>query len=150
MVPVPAPPGAASCGRRVAESPWQRRSRGQGDGAIAEAVADARSRVRSRRVDSAAAASPAAQPSPREAARRLFLERSAVTLGQTWAEEWRANLRREGRPAAGGWPGTLREARVRVERFLLSRDVAPQDGRRHRGRSRKSAFRFSLSGPWQE
>ena len=43
-----------------------------------------------------------------------------MTLGQTWAEEWRADLRREGRPAAGGWPGTLREARVRVERFLLS------------------------------
>jgi hypothetical protein len=61
-----------------------------------------------------------AQPKPREAARRLFLERSAVTLGQTWAEEWRADLRREGRPAAGGWPGTLREARVRVERFLLA------------------------------
>ena len=61
-----------------------------------------------------------AQPRPREAARRLFLERSAVTLGQTWAEEWRADLRREGRPAAGGWPGTLREARVRVERFLLA------------------------------
>lgn len=65
-------------------------------------------------------AAAAAQPRPREAARRLFLERSAVTLGQTWAEEWRADLRREGRPAAGGWPGTLREARVRVERFLLS------------------------------
>jgi hypothetical protein len=67
-----------------------------------------------------AAQAAASSPKPREAARRLFLERSAVTLGQTWAEEWRADLRREGRPAAGGWPGTLREARVRVERFLLA------------------------------
>jgi len=57
-------------------------------------------------------------PSPKEA-RRLFLERSAITLGRTWAEERRSELRREGRLAAGGWPGTLREARLRVDRFLL-------------------------------
>jgi hypothetical protein len=50
--------------------------------------------------------------------RRLFLEQSAVTLGRRWAEQWRDDLRREGRPAAGGWPGTLREARARVERHL--------------------------------
>jgi hypothetical protein len=51
--------------------------------------------------------------------RRLFLDQSAVTLGQSWADQWRDDLRREGRPAAGGWPGTLREARVRVEHHLL-------------------------------
>ncbi len=52
--------------------------------------------------------------------RRLFLEQSAVTLGQSWADQWRDDLHREGRPAAGGWPGTLREARVRVEHHLLT------------------------------
>lgn len=90
--------------------------------AAAEAEAEADSDVTSSITPPAglAAVVAAAQPRPREAARRLFLERSAVTLGQTWAEEWRADLRREGRPAAGGWPGTLREARVRVERFLLA------------------------------
>jgi hypothetical protein len=55
----------------------------------------------------------------REAARRLFLEQSAVALGQTWAEQWRQDLHREGRRAAGGWPGTLREARARVRRSIL-------------------------------
>jgi hypothetical protein len=56
---------------------------------------------------------------PREEARRLSLERSAITLGRTWAEERRRELRAEGRLAAGGWPGTVREARLRVDRFLL-------------------------------
>jgi hypothetical protein len=50
--------------------------------------------------------------------RGMFLEDSAVSLGRSWAEQWRDDLRREGRPAAGGWPGTLREARARVEQHL--------------------------------
>ncbi len=57
-----------------------------------------------------------------EAAR--FTE-SAIALGQTWAEERRAELHREGRRASGGWPGTLREARLRVER-LLSGKLSPR------------------------
>lgn len=57
--------------------------------------------------------------SARTAERRTFIEQSAIALGQTWAERWRQDLHREGRPAAGGWPGTLREARTRVERTLL-------------------------------
>lgn len=52
-------------------------------------------------------------------ARRAFIEQSAVALGQTWAARWRQDLQREGRPAAGGWPGTLREARIYVERALF-------------------------------
>lgn len=56
---------------------------------------------------------------PAEVERRRFIEESAIALGQTWAEGWRQDLHREGRPAAGGWPGTLREARTRVERALL-------------------------------
>lgn len=59
-------------------------------------------------------------PKSRAEMRRLFLEQSAITLGQSWADQWRDDLRREGRPAAGGWPGTLREARVRVEHHLLA------------------------------
>src|SRR4051812_23658178 len=47
-------------------------------------------------------------------ARRAFITRSATALGRSWGERWREELRREGRPAAGGWPGTLREARSRV------------------------------------
>ena len=63
---------------------------------------------------------PAIAPKSRAELRRLFLEQSAITLGQSWADQWRDDLRREGRPAAGGWPGTLREARVRVEHHLLA------------------------------
>ena len=54
-----------------------------------------------------------------KAERLRVIEESAIALGQTWAEGWRRDLHREGRPAAGGWPGTLREARTRVERALL-------------------------------
>lgn len=50
--------------------------------------------------------------------RHRFIEQSAIAIGQTWAVGWRRDLHREGRPAAGGWPGTLREARMRVEQTL--------------------------------
>ncbi len=63
---------------------------------------------------------PVVAPKSRAEVRRLFIEQSAITLGQSWADQWRDDLRREGRPAAGGWPGTLREARVRVEHHLLA------------------------------
>jgi hypothetical protein len=66
------------------------------------------------------APAPLVAPKSRAELRRLFLEQSAITLGQSWADQWRDDLRREGRPAAGGWPGTLREARVRVEHHLLA------------------------------
>ena len=67
---------------------------------------------------------PAIEPAPEldldpvAAARRAFLEEAAVALGRSWAEGWREELRREGRPAAGGWPGTMREARSCVERAI--------------------------------
>ncbi len=51
---------------------------------------------------------------------------SAVALGRTWAEEQRASLHREGRAASGGWPGTLREARMRVERLLQQAKLPPR------------------------
>lgn len=83
-----------------------------GDGVVATKVAlfDAVSKP----------AAPVVAPKSRAELRRMFLEQSAITLGQSWADQWRDDLRREGRPAAGGWPGTLREARVRVEHHLLA------------------------------
>jgi hypothetical protein len=51
--------------------------------------------------------------------RQTFLDRSVAGLGHGWADHMREELRREGRSAAGGWPGTMREARTRVERLLL-------------------------------
>jgi len=42
------------------------------------------------------------------------LERAVEAAGHAWAIEWADALRREGRAVAGGWPGTLSEARVRV------------------------------------
>ncbi len=42
------------------------------------------------------------------------LERAADALGKSWAFSWADALVAEGRPVAGGWPGTLREARARV------------------------------------
>jgi hypothetical protein len=55
-----------------------------------------------------------------EEPRRELLERGAVAVGLRWAEEQRLQLHREGRPAAGGWPGTLREARLRTQRFFTA------------------------------
>jgi hypothetical protein len=52
--------------------------------------------------------------------RRELLEKGAVAVGLRWAEEQRLELHREGRPAAGGWPGTLREARFRTQRFFAA------------------------------
>ncbi|WP_434042725.1 MULTISPECIES: hypothetical protein [Sorangium] len=49
------------------------------------------------------------------AARRAIIEQSADSLGRTWADGCRRELLQEGRRATGGWPGTLREARARVE-----------------------------------
>jgi hypothetical protein len=67
-------------------------------------------------VTNAAAVMPAADVDPKAAARRAFIDETATALGRRWAEGRRAELLREGRPAAGGWPGTLREARGCVER----------------------------------
>jgi hypothetical protein len=70
------------------------------------------------------AAIPAPEPEPepdadaKAASRRVFLEETAAAIGRRWAEERREALRLEGRPAAGGWPGTLREARSCVDRAL--------------------------------
>lgn len=70
-----------------------------------------------------AGAPPEQDGAPRDVApvteRSRFIEQSAIAVGQTWARQWRHDLHREGRPAAGGWPGTLREARTQVAHALL-------------------------------
>ncbi len=44
--------------------------------------------------------------------RGLLLEAVASTASRQWVEQWRNLLRGQGRPLAGGWPGTLPEARA--------------------------------------
>lgn len=46
--------------------------------------------------------------------RSALLKRVSAELGSTWAAAMCDNTRREGRVVAGGWPGTLLEARGRV------------------------------------
>lgn len=46
--------------------------------------------------------------------RREILQRVPLSLGSTWAASVCETMRREGRVIAGGWPGTLLEARGRV------------------------------------
>ncbi len=41
-------------------------------------------------------------------------ESQIANLGRRWAESVRESLADEGRPACGGWPGTVSEARARV------------------------------------
>ncbi|HET9956198.1 MAG TPA: hypothetical protein VFQ61_16940 [Polyangiaceae bacterium] len=42
------------------------------------------------------------------------LERAVESVGEAWAQDFAQSLKKEGRAVAGGWPGTLSEARARV------------------------------------
>ena len=46
-----------------------------------------------------------------------------MTVGETWARGWLAELGSEGRSAAGGWPGTITQARSRV-RVMVTAELA--------------------------
>lgn len=50
--------------------------------------------------------------------RETLLSSAALEIGAAWAESWALEIQRQGRPVAGGWPGTLREARARVLAYL--------------------------------
>jgi len=52
--------------------------------------------------------------------RRAVIDSLATALGQSWARRSREALHREGRAAAGGWPGTVGEATAYVAQALLS------------------------------
>jgi hypothetical protein len=58
-------------------------------------------------------ASPAIKPSEADH-RDEWLTAAARDAGDRWAADCRAELAREGREVEGGWPGTIREARMRV------------------------------------
>jgi len=53
------------------------------------------------------------------------LERLVIAAGETWAREAAARLREDGRPVAGGWPGTLSEARQRVAEIVSGASTGP-------------------------
>ena len=84
-------------------------------------------------------------------ARRAVLEEMAVSMGKAWAERCREDLRAEGRPVAGGWPGTLPEARARMSRQLppeLSRRGMPAPTPPERELCAKAAY-ASARADWQ-
>lgn len=60
-----------------------------------------------------------ATPPPGLESRRMVVERTASAAGESWARWWRSELERQGRAVAGGWPGTLSEARARVLEAVL-------------------------------
>ncbi len=51
-------------------------------------------------------------------ARCALLDEASKNLGRTWAEWWFEDLRRQGRPVTGGWPGTISEARARARAHM--------------------------------
>lgn len=53
------------------------------------------------------------------------LDALAAAAGRAWASTLLGTLRAEDRVIAGGWPGTLREARGQVSRALSSWAGAP-------------------------
>jgi hypothetical protein len=53
-------------------------------------------------------------------ARRAWLEEGAIAASKLWVGGWREALRRQGRPAAGGWPGTVAEARAHVVAYFTA------------------------------
>jgi hypothetical protein len=61
--------------------------------------------------------------------RDLLLEEAALAVARVWAGACCVELKREGRKAEGGWPGTMPEARMRVgeeaSRILTARSLPP-------------------------
>jgi hypothetical protein len=49
---------------------------------------------------------------------RPDLQAVATSVGELWAEELTRSLRADKREIAGGWPGTMGEARMRIRREL--------------------------------
>lgn len=50
--------------------------------------------------------------------RRAFLDSNSASVGTDWSVALRSSLKQQGRAAAGGFPGTISEARAHVNRTL--------------------------------
>src|ERR1700709_832200 len=50
--------------------------------------------------------------------RRTLLNEEPLLLGSSWARVWCKSMQTDGRLVVGGWPGTLAEARARVQGHL--------------------------------
>ncbi len=50
--------------------------------------------------------------------RRTLLSEEPLLLGSSWARVWCKSMQTDGRLVVGGWPGTLAEARARVQGHL--------------------------------
>ena len=57
--------------------------------------------------------------SPDDHSRHVLLERCAQGEGSLWARETLDGIHAQLRSAAGGWPGTVSEARARMARYVL-------------------------------
>jgi hypothetical protein len=60
--------------------------------------------------------------------RTAVLEADSLAVGDAWVERVKLDLRKENRQAAGGWPGTMREARARTYAYFTNADVAQRYG----------------------
>ena len=56
--------------------------------------------------------------SSRSDRRQTLLSEQPILLGTAWAQGWCKTMQSDGRLVVGGWPGTLAEARARVQGHL--------------------------------
>ena len=50
--------------------------------------------------------------------RQTLLTEEPIALGSSWAQVWCKSMQSDGRLVVGGWPGTLAEARARIQGHL--------------------------------
>lgn len=50
--------------------------------------------------------------------RQTLLNEEPLLLGSSWAQVWCKTMQSDGRLVVGGWPGTLAEARARIQGHL--------------------------------
>jgi len=60
---------------------------------------------------------PTKRPS-RSDRRQILLTEEPLLLGSSWAQVWCKSMQSDGRLVVGGWPGTLAEARARIQGHL--------------------------------
>jgi hypothetical protein len=61
-------------------------------------------------------------------ARRLeVIEAGSVAVGNAWVEHVERDLRVDRRRVAGGWPGTIREARARTYAYFVNEVLTPDE-----------------------